>query len=141
MALKPLAGKLSYLLFALGVIGTGLLSVLVLAESLSYILSETFEWKMGLDKKFSEAKGFYITLVISLVVGLFINLTSVTSFQSLFYTAALYGVTAPVLVAIIIHICNNRKIMGKEVNNRLSNFLGVIALLAMTGAVVALIFY
>jgi len=140
-ALKPLAGNLSYILFATGVIGTGLLSIPVLAGSLSYILSETFEWKEGLDKKFSEAKGFYITLIISLLIGLFINLTGITPFHALFFTAIVYGVTAPVLVGIILHICNNKKIMGDETNGIFSNVLGIVTFVVMAIAAIVLIYF
>lgn len=139
-ALRPLAGDLSYLLFAIGVIGTGLLAIPALAGSLSYILSETFNWKEGLDKKFNEAKGFYITLIISLLVGLFINLTRITPFQALFFTAIVYGITAPVMIAIILHICNNKKIMGDQTNGLLSNFLGLVTLIIMAAAAVSLIY-
>jgi NRAMP (natural resistance-associated macrophage protein)-like metal ion transporter len=140
-ALKPLAGNLSYALFAAGVIGTGLLSIPVLAGSLSYILAETFDWKEGLDKKFSEAKGFYITIIISLLIGLFINLTKITAFEALFVTAIVYGLTAPVLVGIILHICNNKKIMGEETNGLLSNILGVVTFVVMSVAAIALIYF
>ena len=140
-ALKPLAGNLSYALFAVGVIGTGLLSIPVLAGSLSYILAETFNWKEGLDKKFSEAKGFYITIIISLMIGLFINLTKITAFQALFVTAIVYGLTAPVLVGIVLHICNNKKIMGEETNGILSNILGAITFILMSAAAITLIYF
>jgi Mn2+/Fe2+ NRAMP family transporter len=140
-ALKPLAGNLSYVLFATGVIGTGLLSIPVLAGSLSYILAETFNWKEGLDKKFSEAKGFYITIIISLLIGLFINLTKITPFQALFFTAIVYGITAPVLIGIILHICNNKKIMGDETNGILSNILGIVTFVLMTIAAITLLYF
>jgi len=140
-ALKPLAGNLSYVLFATGVIGTGLLSIPVLAGSLSYILAETFNWKEGLDKKFSEAKGFYITIIISLLIGLFINLTKITPFQALYITAIVYGVTAPVLVGVILHICNNKKIMGNETNGILSNILGTITFVLMAVAAITLLYF
>lgn len=140
-ALKPLAGNLSYLLFAVGVIGTGLLSIPVLAGSLSYILSETFDWEEGLDKKFSEAKGFYVTIIISLLIGLFINLTKITPFQALFVTAIVYGITAPVLIGVILHISNNKKIMGDETNGKFSNFLGILTFVLMSTAAVALIYF
>ena len=141
LALKPLAGNLSYVLFATGVIGTGLLSIPVLAGSLSYILAETFNWKEGLDKKFSEAKGFYITIIISLLIGLFINLTKITPFQALFFTAIVYGITAPVLIGIILHICNNKKIMGDETNGILSNILGIVTFVLMTIAAITLLYF
>jgi Mn2+/Fe2+ NRAMP family transporter len=140
MALKPLAGNLAYLLFTIGVIGTGLIAIPVLSGSISYIITETFGWKQGLDKKWHEAKAFYIIIAISLILGLSLNYVGITPIQSLIYTAILYGLTAPVLIAIILHISNNKKIMGNKVNGRLSNVLGFAALIIMTVAAVALIY-
>jgi len=140
MALKPLAGNLAYLLFAFGVIGTGLIAIPVLSGSISYIITETFGWEQGLDKKFHEAKGFYVIIAISLLLGLSLNYIGITPIQSLIYTAILYGMTAPVLIAIILHISNNKKIMGVNVNGRLSNILGFMALIIMTVAALALIY-
>jgi len=140
LALKPLAGNLSYLLFAIGVIGTGLIAIPVLSGAISYIITETFGWKEGLDKKFHEAKAFYIIIAISLVLGLSLNYVGITPIQSLIYTAILYGLTAPVLIAIILHISNNKKIMGENVNGRMTNILGFTALIIMTVTAVALIY-
>ena len=140
MALKPLAGNLAYLLFAFGIIGTGLIAIPVLSGSISYIITETFGWEQGLDKKFHEAKGFYVIIAISLLLGLSLNYIGITPIQSLIYTAILYGMTAPVLIAIILHISNNKKIMGVNVNSRLSNILGFMALIIMTVAALALIY-
>jgi Mn2+/Fe2+ NRAMP family transporter len=140
MALKPLAGNLAYLLFAVGVIGTGLIAIPVLSGSISYIITETFGWEQGLDKKFHEAKGFYIIIAISLILGLSLNYIGITPIQSLIYTAILYGLTAPVLILIILHISNNKEIMGENVNGRLSNFLGLSAFIIMLVAAVALIY-
>ena len=140
MALKPLAGKLAYLLFAIGVIGTGLIAIPVLSGSLSYIFTETFGWEQGLDKKFHEAKGFYAIIAISLLLGLTLNYVGISPIDALIYTAILYGITAPVLIAIILHISNNKLIMGEFVNSRLSNVLGFVALFVMTIAAIALIY-
>jgi NRAMP (natural resistance-associated macrophage protein)-like metal ion transporter len=140
-ALEPLAGKLTYLIFTLGVIGTGLLAIPVLAGSQSYMLAETFGWDEGLDKKFPQAKAFYITIIVSLLIGLSLDFIGISPIQALVYTAILYGITAPVLIAIIMHIGNNKKIMGKYTNNKLSNFLGGLTLLLMTAAAVALIYF
>jgi NRAMP (natural resistance-associated macrophage protein)-like metal ion transporter len=140
MALKPLAGDLAYLLFAIGVIGTGLLAIPVLSGSLSYIISETFGWEQGLDKKFHEAKAFYMVIAISLVLGLSLNYIGISPIKALIYTAILYGLTAPVLIAIILHICNNKKVMGDLTNSRTSNILGFSALVIMTAAAVVLIY-
>lgn len=141
MALKPLAGNLAYLLFSVGVIGTGLISIPVLSGSLSYIFTETFGWEQGLDKKFHEAKEFYIIIAISLLLGLIINYIGISPIKALIYTAILYGITAPVLIAIILHISNNKKIMGEFVNDRKTNVLGFAALLIMTIAALLLIYF
>ena len=140
-ALEPIAGKLTYLIFAIGVMGTGLLAIPVLAGSQSYMLAETFGWEEGLDKKFSEAKGFYITIIISLLVGLSLVFVGISPIQALLYTAILYGITSPVLIAIILHIGNNKRVMGEFTNSPLSNILGVLTLILMTGAAVALIYF
>lgn len=132
MALKPLAGNLAYLLFAVGIIGTGLIAIPVLSGSLSYIFAETFGWEQGLDKKFHEAKGFYVIIAISLIIGLSLNYVGISPIKALIYTAICYGVTAPVLIAIILHISNNKKIMGEYTNSRFTNILGFIALIIMT---------
>ena len=140
-ALEPLTGKLTYLLFAVGVIGTGFLGIPVLAGSLSYIIAESFNWKEGLDKKFHEAKGFYITLIISLVVGLSLEFLGISPIKALIYTAILYGLTAPVMIAIVLHICNNKKVMGKFTNKKWSNILGSITFIVMSLSAIFLIYF
>jgi Mn2+/Fe2+ NRAMP family transporter len=140
-ALQPLAGNLSYLLFALGVISTGFLAIPVLTGCLSYMLSETFAWNGGLDKKYYQAKPFYWVAITSLVVGLAINYIGINPVQALVYTAILYGVTAPVLIVVILHISNNKKIMGEFTNSKWSNILGLITLLFMTVSAVVLIYF
>lgn len=137
-ALKPLAGDLAYILFAVGVIGTGLIAIPVLSGALSYIYTETFGWEQGLDKKFHEAKGFYVIIMISLLLGLSMNYIGISPIQALIYTAILYGVTAPVLIGIILHISNNKEIMGEYTNTRYLNIMGGIALVIMAVAAVAL---
>jgi len=141
MALKPLAGNLAYLLFAVGVIGTGFIAIPVLSGSLSYIFTETFGWEQGLDKKFHEARGFYTIIAISLILGLSMNYIGISPIDALIYTAILYGLTAPVLIAIILHISNNKKIMGEYVNTRYLNIMGFAALAVMTVAAVLLLYF
>lgn len=141
IALKPLAGNMAYLLFAIGVIGTGLIAIPVLSGSLSYIFTETFGWEQGLDKKFHEAKGFYVIIAISLLVGLSLNYVGISPIDALIYTAILYGITAPVLIAIILHIANNKKIMGKYVNSKTANFFGGAAFVIMTLAAGLLLYF
>jgi Mn2+/Fe2+ NRAMP family transporter len=140
LALKPLVGTGAYLLFAIGVIGTGLLAIPVLAGSVSYMLSEAFGWKEGLNKKLHQAKGFYAVMIVSMLIALAINLLGINPVKALIYTAVLYGLTAPVLIGIIMHIGNNKKLMGEYTNRKSSNLLGAITLLIMTSAAVTLIY-
>lgn len=139
-ALEPVAGSASYLLFAVGVIGTGFLAIPVLSGSLSYIVSETFGWKGSLDQKFYKAKQFYMVIIISLVVGLLINYTGISPIQALLYTATLYGVTSPIIIAIVLHIGNNKKIMKEHTNSVLSNILGGLTFILMLSSAVFLIY-
>lgn len=140
-ALEPLAGKLTYLIFAIGILGTGLLAIPVLAGSQSYMLAETFGWKAGLDQKFPKAKPFYVAIIISLLVGLSLDFFGISPIKALLYTAISYGLTAPVLIAIILHIGNNKKIMQANTNSKISNVLGFITLLFMTIAAIGLIYF
>lgn len=140
-ALQPLAGDAAYLLFALGVIGTGLIAIPVLCGSVSYLITESFDLPEGLDKKFHEAKAFYTVIAVSLIIGLSLNYIGISPVKALIYSAILYGLTAPVMIAIILHISNNKKVMGKHTNSRLANVLGFIALILMTTSAVALIYF
>ena len=139
-ALKPLAGNFAYLLFAVGVIGTGLLAIPVLSGSLSYIIAETFGWEQGLNKKFHEAKAFYLIITVSLILGLLMNVVGISPVKALIYSAILYGLTAPVLIAIILHIANNKTVMGEYTNGKLSNILGFATLILMTAAALVLLY-
>ena len=140
-ALEPLLGKLAYLFFALGVIGTGLLAIPVLAGAQSYMLSEAFGWASGLDKKFGQARAFYVTIILSLLVGLSLDFFGISPLKALLYTAVLYGITAPVLIGIILMIANNKTVMGEFTNGKLSNFLGGLSFLFMLASAVALIYF
>jgi len=139
-ALKPIAGNQAYTLFSIGIIGTGFLAIPVLSGSLSYMFAETFNWEQGLDKKFFEARPFYGVIIISLVIGVLLNLLGVNPVQGLIYSAILYGLTAPVLILVILHIGNNREVMGKEVNGRWSNLLGVLTFVLMSAAAIAMVY-
>jgi Mn2+/Fe2+ NRAMP family transporter len=139
LALKPLAGEFAYLLFALGIIGTGLLAIPILAACLGYLFAEAFGWKRGLDKKLSEAKGFYAIMLASMGIALLLNTIGLNPIKSLIYSAILYGFITPFLIALILYVANSKPIMGEFANGKLSNILGIATLLLTTGAVVALI--
>lgn len=138
-ALKPLAGNFAYVLFSVGVLGVGFLSIPVLGGCVAYVLTEIFNWEKGLDRKFHEAREFYLILIASLVLGLLINIFEINPIQALIWTAIVYGITAPFFIAVIMHICNNAKIMGTKTNTRVSNWLGIVTFILMTIASVVFI--
>lgn len=134
-ALKPIAGEFASLIFAVGVIAMGLLSIPVLAGSTAYVFSEAFSKKKGLDNKFREAKFFYIVIIVSVLIGLLVNFTSIKPFKMLYYSAAINGILAPILIFIITILANNKKIMNKSVNGMLSNIVSVAIILLLTVSV------
>lgn len=125
-SLEPLAGKSASLLFTLGIVGTGLLAIPVLAGSAAYAIAEAFGWKEGLGKTFKEAKGFYTVIILSTLIGVLVNLSSINPIVMLYYAAILNGLLAPILMILILLIANNKKILGKQTNGRLGNTLGII---------------
>ncbi|MFZ9718569.1 MAG: NRAMP family divalent metal transporter [Chitinophagaceae bacterium] len=137
-ALRPLAGEASYLLFAIGIIGTGLIAIPVLAGGLSYMVAEMSKWNEGFDKKFFEAREFYLVIIIATLSGLAIQLIGISPVKALLYTAVAYGITAPIIIALLLHLCNNKKIMQDFTNNKTANILGGLALLLMTASAIAL---
>ena len=131
-ALRPLAGNLTYLLFATGIIGTGLLAIPVLAGSSAYAIAETAGLKEGLSKKFGRASEFYRVIAASTLVGMLISWLGIDPIKALYYAAALNGLVAPPLMVLIILIANNKSIMGKYVNKRISRIIGWIIVLVMS---------
>ncbi len=138
-ALQPIAGNFAYILFALGIIGTGLLAVPILAGSASYALAETLGMREGLYRKFKQAHGFYGIITIATILGLLINFTSIPPFKVLYYTAILNGICAPPLLFVLLKISNDKKIMGKYTNSKLSNILGWSIAIIMSIAAIALL--
>ncbi len=135
-SLRPLAGDFAFLLFAFGIIGTGLLAVPVLAGSAAYAVSEAFGWKEGLSKTFSQARGFYVIIILSMVVGLIVNLFGVNPIAMLYYSAILNGLLAPPLMILILLIANNKKILGNNVNGKLGNMFGITITVIMSALTV-----
>jgi len=135
-ALRPIAGERVYLLFALGIIGTGMLAVPILAGSASYALSESFGWKFGLYRRLREANAFYGVIIISTGIGLAINLLGFDSIKVLIYSAVFNGLIAPVVLILIVLISGNIKIMGRWVNGKITTFFGwlIVALMTLAGA-------
>lgn len=112
-ALRPFAGDATYLLFALGIIGTGLLAIPVLAGSASYAVAESFRWKEGLNRNLKQAQAFYGVLIISMLVGLSFNFIGLNPIKALIYSAVANGIVAPIVLTLIILISSNKKTMGK----------------------------
>jgi len=123
-ALRPLAGEGAYLLFALGIIGTGLLSVPVLAGSASYAISESFKWREGLYRKFKQAHAFYGVIIVSMLVGFAINFLNIDPIRALIYSAVANGLVAPVVLFFVVRISANKHIMGEWSNKPATNWLG-----------------
>ncbi|HBI16857.1 MAG: NRAMP family Mn2+/Fe2+ transporter [Candidatus Moranbacteria bacterium GW2011_GWF2_34_56] len=136
-ALRPFAGDHAYLLFAFGIIGTGLLAVPILAGSGAYALAEVMKWREGLDNKFSHAKGFYLVIIFSILVGLSLNFFNINPITALYYAAFLNGIISlPLLIAIMV-VGNDKKIMGRETNPGWVKFFGWLAIIFITSAIMA----
>jgi NRAMP (natural resistance-associated macrophage protein)-like metal ion transporter len=127
----PHAGELAKTIFALGIIGTGLLAIPVLAGSSAYALSEQFGWKEGLSKKFKQAKGFYLIIAASTTVGLWINFSNVDPIKALIYAAVINGIIAVPLLVAIMKIGNDKQILENRTNGKISNITGWITVVVM----------
>ena len=138
-ALRPIAGDFAYVLFAVGIIGTGFLAVPILAGSAAYAVAETFKFHEGLYLKLRQAPGFYGVIACSTFLGFLMNLVGINPIQALYYAAVLNGLVAPPLLLIIMLIANDRTIMKKWTNGKLSNALGWVITAAMTIAAAALL--
>lgn len=139
MSLIPIAGQFAGTLFAIGIIGTGLLAIPVLAGSASYLVSESFGWKEGLYRKFHQAKAFYIIIILSIFAGILCNIFGINAIKGLIYSAILNGLITPIILILIMHISNNERVMGKYKNGFLSNLLGwTTTIIALTASVLSL---
>jgi len=140
-ALEPLAGKFSYLLFAMGIIGTGLLAIPVFASCISYLITSSFNYKEGLNKKLHQAKLFYFVMTLSILLAIAINFLKISPIKALLYTAILYGISAPPIIFIILLICNNKKIMRENVNGKWANIFGILTFILMSVAALLMLYY
>ncbi|MCX6783158.1 MAG: divalent metal cation transporter [Candidatus Levybacteria bacterium] len=136
IALRPIAGEQAYLLFALGIIGTGLLALPILAGSASYALSESFKWRHGLFRKLKDAYAFYGVIIFSMIIGLLINFLDIDPIKALIYSAVINGLVAPIILILIVQISSNNKIMGDKTNHPATTIIGwfVIGLMLISGA-------
>ena len=130
-ALRPLAGPFAGLFFALGVVGTGALAVPVLAGSTGYALAEVFSWHEGLSESFKAARGFYLVIILSMLVGLAVNVVGIDPIKALLYSAALNGLAAPPLILLMILLGNKKGVLGKYRSGLWSNAVVGAAFLLM----------
>jgi NRAMP (natural resistance-associated macrophage protein)-like metal ion transporter len=137
-ALRPIAGDAAYLLFAAGLIGSGLLAIPVLAASASFAIAEMVGWRAGLDEPFRRARRFYVVFGAAIVIGMALVLLSASPIRMLFYSALLNGVAAPPLMTLIMIVANDARVMGKWTNTRALNLFGWTATALMAVATIAM---
>lgn len=137
-ALRPIAGPLAFTVFALGIIGTGLLAVPILAASSAYAVGEALNWHIGLGRRPREAKAFYSTLCGATLIGVIINFTSVDPIKALFWAAILNGIIAVPMMFVMMHMASSPKIMGDHTIPPLLKLMGWISTLVMTAVAVAM---
>ncbi len=138
-ALRPIAGEFAFLVFAIGIIGTGALAVPVLAGSAAYALGEARQWPVGFSRKWQEAKAFYATVALATLVGMVINFTEIDPIKALYWSAVINGVSAaPVLVTMML-IARRRDIMGAFTIGRTLTVLGWAASVLMAMTIVAMV--
>jgi Mn2+/Fe2+ NRAMP family transporter len=138
-ALRPLAGNFAYLLFALGILGVGLIGVPVLAGSGAYALAETLGWREGLERKPRDARGFYGIIAVSVLAALAIQFSSINPMKALFWSAVINGVVAVPLMVVILLLVSKRSVMGDYTASRPLVVLGSIATLVMGAAAVLML--
>ncbi len=139
-ALRPFAGNATYFLFAIGIIGTGLLAIPVLAGSSSYALAESLRWKEGLYRDLGQAKAFYGIIIISMLVGLGINFIGLDPIKALIYAAIGNAIVSPVVIFFIVRISSSKKVMGGWANKKATTVVGWLVFGLMLAAAVAAIY-
>ena len=137
-ALKPIAGEFAFAVFALGIVGTGLLAVPVLAGSVAYALGETLGWNIGLDERPAGAPAFYWTIAGAIFVGAALNFTSLDPIKALIFSAVVNGVVAVPVMAMIMHMASQRRIMGEFALHPWLKSLGWIATAVMAAAAIGM---
>lgn len=140
LALQPIAGNFAFILFTVGIIGIGLQSVPILAGGVAYSFAESFGFKEGLAKKLTEAKAFYITIALATGFGAFMNIIGINAIKALYYTAIINGIIAVPLIAIIIKLANDERIVGKFKSTKRNRILAWITFCFMGIASSLLIF-
>ena len=139
-ALRPLAGDLAGLLFTVGIVGTGLLAIPVLAGSTAYAVSEAFGWREGLGKKLSQAKAFYLVIVVSMVGGLLMNLFGLNAVRALYLSAILNGLAAPPLIILVWLLARSEEVLGDHRSGKVSQ-TGLLSAAIISGGLPILLIF
>ena len=138
----PHSGQASKIIFSLGIIGTGLLAIPVLAGSSAYALADGFGWKQGLSKKFRQAKAFYLSIAVSTGIGLLINFIQISPITALIYSAVINGIVSVPILFVILKTANNKQILNGRTNGKISNVVGWFTFFLMAASVcVMLVFF
>ena len=144
LAIRPFGGDFTYFFFALGIVGTGLLAVPILAGSTAYAISESFGWKQGLYYKLRQARAFYGVIIVSMIIGMIANFAHIDPIKMLLYSAVANGLVAPIILFFITKISSNKRTMGDKTNKPLTNFLGwfitIIMVISGIAAIVSMFF-
>ncbi len=138
-ALRPLAGELAFLLFSIGIIGTGLIAIPVLAGSSAYALAEALKWPIGLERKLRRAKGFYAILAVATLIGVALNFTAINPIKALFWSAVINGVAAVPIMIVMMLMTTNKNITGELRLPTLQKVIGWIATGAMFAVAASMI--
>ena len=138
-ALRPLAGRAAYLLFTLGLIGTGILAVPVLAGSAAYAVSEAAAWHGTLADRPQYSLKFYALIAVAMLLGLALDFVGFDAVKMLFYAAVLNGVLAPPLIVLVILLTANPKVMGSRVSSRSLRYIGWATAVIMTAAAIGML--
>jgi len=137
-ALRPIAGPLVFVIFALGVVGTGLLAVPVLAGSAAYAVGETFGWHVGLARKLNRAKAFYAIIAAATVIGVAMNFSTIDPIKALFWSAVINGVVAVPVMVMMMLLANRKDAMGDFTLTLPLRIMGWVATLAMAIAAIGM---
>jgi Mn2+/Fe2+ NRAMP family transporter len=138
-ALRPIAGQFAFILFALGILGVGLIGVPVLAGSGAYALSEALGWRWGLERKLADARGFYGIIAISVLLALLIQYSPISPMKALFWSAIINGVVAVPLMVVVIILASKRSVMGPFIVGRTLRIFGWLATAVMGAAAVCML--
>ena len=138
-ALRPLAGDYAYYLYTIGIVGTGLLAIPTLAGSAAYAVAETFDWRYGLDETLRNATPFYAVFVLATIAGAVLDLLHINPIKALYWTAIINGFLSPFLLAALLYVASDRKIMRGQPSSRLGRYVVILTTVLMSGAAIGML--